>query len=350
MLLGDMGAEVIKIERPEVGDDTRTWGPPFDSNHRATYFQSVNRNKRGITADLSTEAGRTKALELIASCDVVVENFAVGTMEKFGLGYKTLSAKYPGLIYCSISGFGSSDAARELPGYDLLVQALSGMMSITGADADHPTKVGVALIDVIAGLHTALGIVSALYHRKESGEGQKIEINLLSSALSAMVNQSGAYTGAAVIPKAMGNAHPSIAPYEVYETRDTKIVIAVGNDAQFAKFCAVLGIDLFSDIKFASNVERVIHRAELNALIAPILASKDGAHWIAKCTEVGVPAGPINDVEAAVNLAEELGLAPVVTIIDPRDATISKTIANPINFSTTPVEYRLGPPGLGIDN
>lgn len=350
MLLGDMGAEVIKVERPEIGDDTRSWGPPFDGADRATYFQSVNRNKRGITADLSTQAGRAIALELIASCDVVVENFAAGTMEKFGLGYKTLSALHPGLIYCSISGFGSSDAAQGLLGYDLLVQALSGLMSVTGPDADHPSKVGVALIDVTAGLHTALGIVAALYHRKESGLGQKIEINLLSSALSAMVNQSGAYAGAGVIPRAMGNAHPSIAPYEVYKARDTHIVIAVGNDAQFAKLCSVLGVDLPSEAKYRSNVERVIHRAELNAVIAPILASEDAAYWIAECRKVGVPAGLINNVEAAVKLAEELGLAPMVAIIDPRDATISKTIANPINFSSTPVEYRLGPPALGIDN
>jgi len=350
MLLGDMGAEVIKVERPEVGDDTRSWGPPFDSDHRATYFQSVNRNKRGITADLSTVAGRARALELISTCDVVVENFSVGTMEKFGLGYETLSAKYPGLIYCSISGFGTSVAARELPGYDLLVQALSGLMSMTGPDADHPSKVGVALVDVAAGLHTALGIVAALYHRKESGVGQKIEINLLSSALSAMVNQSGAYAGAGVIPTAMGNAHPSIAPYEVYQAKDAQIVVAVGNDGQFIKFASVLGIDLASNQKFESNVARVIHRLELNALIAPILVSKDGAYWTTECTKVGVPAGLINNVEAAVKLAQELGLSPVVTITDARDATTSRTIANPINFSGTPVEYRLGPPALGIDN
>jgi crotonobetainyl-CoA:carnitine CoA-transferase CaiB-like acyl-CoA transferase len=350
MLLGDMGAEVIKVERPKVGDDTRSWGPPFDSGHRATYFQSVNRNKKGITIDLSTEVGRERALELISTCDVVVENFSVGTMEKFGLGYETLSPKYPGLIYCSISGFGSSESARQLPGYDLLVQALSGLMSITGPDADHPTKVGVALIDVTAGLHTALGIVAALYHRKENGLGQKIEINLLSSALSGMVNQSGAFVGAAVVPTAMGNAHPSIAPYEVYKAKDVQIVIAVGNDAQFLKFCVVLGIDLASDQRFGSNVQRVLHRAELNALIAPVLAAKDGAYWVAECTQVGVPAGPINDVEAAVALAEQLGLAPIVTITDPRDQSTSRTIANPINFSTTPVEYHLGPPALGIDN
>jgi crotonobetainyl-CoA:carnitine CoA-transferase CaiB-like acyl-CoA transferase len=350
MLLGDMGAEVIKVERPELGDDTRSWGPPFDPANRATYFQSVNRNKRGLTADLSTAAGREKALALIATCDVLVENFSVGTMEKFGLGYETLSAKYPELIYCSISGFGSSDAARQLPGYDLLVQALSGLMSVTGPDADHPSKVGVALVDVVAGLHAALGIVTALNHRNGSGTGQKIEINLLSSALSAMVNQSGAYAGAGVIPEAMGNAHPSIAPYEVYKVKDSQIVIAVGNDTQFVKFCSVLEVDLANDEKFKSNINRVVHRAELNALISPILAVRTGSYWVGECRKAGVPAGRINNIEEAAKFAEELGLVPIVTIADPRDATSSRTIANPINFSVTPVEYRLGPPALGIDD
>ena len=202
MLLGDMGARVIKIERPIHGDDTRSWGPPYDSDGRATYFQSVNRNKEGVTADLSTEAGRKKALDIISTSDVLVENFAVGTMEKFGLGYDELSKKFPQLIYASISGFGSSDEARALPGYDLLVQAMSGLMSVTGTDSNHPSKVGVALIDVMAGLHCSLGIVSALYSRTQTGKGQKIEINLLSSALSGMVNQSGAFAGAGVTPQA----------------------------------------------------------------------------------------------------------------------------------------------------
>jgi crotonobetainyl-CoA:carnitine CoA-transferase CaiB-like acyl-CoA transferase len=350
MLLGDMGAEVIKVERPGSGDDTRTWGPPFDVENRATYFQSVNRNKRGITADLSKEPGRKRALELIATCDVLVENFSAGTMEKFGLGYESLSVMYPRLIYCSISGFGSGKAAQQLPGYDLLVQAMSGLMSITGPDSEHPTKVGVALVDVTAGLHAALGIIAALYHRNESGSGQKIEINLLSSALSAMVNQSGAYVGAAAVPIAMGNAHPSIAPYEVYSASDCHIVIAVGNDGQFAKLCRVLKLELFKEEKFESNMARVSNRQELNALIAPILGSKVGDYWIDECTRVGVPAGRINDVKAGVELAENLGLVPIVTITDQRDFSVSRTIANPINFSRTPVEYRLGPPALGIDD
>ena len=350
MLLGDMGAQVVKIERPIVGDDTRTWGPPFDAEGRATYFQSVNRNKEGITADLSTDPGRKKALDLIATCDVLVENFTVGTMEKFGLGYDDLKAKFPRLIYCSISGFGSSGEGKALPGYDLLLQGMSGLMSITGADADHPSKVGVALIDVLAGLHSSLGIVSALYYRQESGRGQKIEINLLSSALSGMVNQSGAFAGAGVIPQAMGNAHPSIAPYEVYPTQDKQIVIAVGNDGQFAKFCYVLGAQFHNDPKFSTNPQRVKNRAELNVLLNPIFATKSAEEWVADFTEAGVPAGSINNIQEAIELADKLGLSPVVTIKDSRDGTTSKTIANPITFSSTPVEYRLGPPGLGVDD
>ena len=220
MLLGDMGAEVIKIERPATGDDTRTWGPPFTSDGDSTYFQSVNRNKIGVTADLTTDLGRAKALEIISKCDVLVENFTIGTMEKFGLGYEELHKKFPKLIYCQISGFGTSMAAAKLPGYDLLVQGMSGLMSITGADENSPTKVGVALVDVISGLHAALGISAALVSRAKSGVGQKIEINLLSSALSAMVNQSAAFAGAGVTPKAMGNAHPSIAPYDSTKFRE----------------------------------------------------------------------------------------------------------------------------------
>lgn len=350
MLLGDMGAQVIKVERPGLGDDTRSWGPPFDSQGRATYFQSVNRNKEGITADLSTEEGRKKALDLIAKCDVLVENFAVGTMEKFGLGYEELSKQFPQLIYCSISGFGTSDEAKALPGYDLLVQAMSGLMSITGADSDHPSKVGVALVDVLAGLHSSLAIVSALYHRKESGRGQKIEINLLSSALSGMVNQSGAFAGAGVTPTAMGNAHPSIAPYEVYPTKDKQIVIAVGNDGQFAKFCTVLDTELHTDPRFTTNPDRVKNRTELNALLLPLLATRSAQELVQAFTQVGVPAGTINNIAEAVELAEKLGLNPLITITDERDGATSKTIANPITFSETPVEYRLGPPSLGVNN
>ncbi len=343
MLLGDLGAEVIKIERPDSGDDTRGWGPPFDSEGRATYFQSVNRNKTGLVLDLAKKDDQARARELISTSDVLVENFVVGGMEKFGLGYEELAATNKKLIYCSISGFGSTPAARDLPGYDLLVQGMSGLMSITGADSEHPAKVGVAVIDVMAGLHATIGILAALNHRNQSGEGQKIEINLLSSALSGMVNQSGAYVGAGVIPTAMGNAHPSIAPYEVYQSKDQQIILAVGNDLQFAKFAAVLadkGLDLRNDSKFTKNQERVKNRAALNEAIAPILLQESAQFWISRLGKVGVPIGPINNIAQAMELAEKLGLHPVISLAG------STSVANPITLSKTPVTYRLAPPEL----
>ena len=350
MLLGDMGAHIIKIERPGIGDDTRSWGPPYDDEGRATYFQSINRNKEGVTADLSTAVGRAKALTIISESDVLVENFGVGVMEKFGLGYEQIREEFPSLIYCSITGFGSSEEGKKLPGYDLLVQAMSGLMSITGPDSDHPTKVGVALVDVIAGLHTALGVTGALVSRAENGHGQKVEINLLSSILSGMVNQSGAFAGAGVIPKSMGNAHPSISPYEAYQTKDKQIVIAVGNDGQFAKLCGVLGAPFASNPKFATNSDRVKNRVELGEVMTLILVTKDADEWVATLKKVGVPAGPINNIEQGVAMAESLGLKPIITIKDSRDGSTSKTIANPITFSETPVSYRYGPPSLGMDD
>jgi len=350
MMLGDMGAHVIKIERPGLGDDTRSWGPPFDSEGRATYFQSVNRNKEGVTADLSTDEGRFKALTIISESDVLVENFGYGTMEKFGLGYEQIKEEFPRLIYCSISGFGGSEEGRSLPGYDLLVQAMSGLMSITGPDSDHPTKVGVALIDVVAGLHMALGITAAIVSRNGTGHGQKIEINLLSSILSGMVNQSGAYAGAGVVPHSMGNAHPSISPYEAYATKDMQIVIAVGNDAQFAKMCTVMNAPFANDSRFSTNSDRVLHRKELNLLMTATLHTKGADEWVDAFNKVGVPAGPINNIEEAIQLAERLQLDPIVTIKDSRDGSTSQTIANPIKFSETPVGYRYGPPSLGIDD
>ena len=350
MLLGDMGASVIKIERPVAGDDTRTWGPPFTANHRATYFESVNRNKLGVTAELSSESGRLKALEIIAECDVLVENFAVGTMEKFGLGYDDLKAKFPRLIYLSISGFGSSDEAKKLPGYDLLVQGASGLMSVTGPDRDHPSKVGVALVDVVAGLHAALGITTALIYRNSTGVGQKVEINLLSSALSALVNQTGAFTGAGIVPAAMGNAHPSIAPYESFQGKDSHFILAVGNDGQFKKLSALLGVNLAEDPRFHTNTLRVKNRKALNESLSRILATRNSAEWITELTKVGVPAGPINKIDQALELASKLGLNPIVEIIDSGDGSISRTIANPITFSATPVQYLLAPPVLGAND
>jgi hypothetical protein len=342
MMLADFGADVIKIERPGTGDDTRTWGPPFDAEGVSTYFQSINRNKGAITADLSTPEGIAKARSVIDKSSVVVENFAPGTMEKFGFGYGELSRKNPALIYVSISGFGNSPQARELPGYDLLVQGMSGLMSVTGEDSDHPTKVGVALVDVIAGLHAALAITTALHHRDKTGEGQKIEINLMASALSAMVNQAAAFTGAGEVPTAIGNAHPSIAPYESFKAKDGQMIIAVGNDRQFGILIKALGIKV--EPRFATNTLRVENRTELHEIIETVLMDQSVNEWSTKLMRLGVPAGPIQNIKGAIETATQLGLSPIVEING------SKTIANPIIFSQTPVEYRKAPPALGADD
>ncbi len=340
MLLADLGAEVIKVERPGSGDDTRGWGPPFDSNGDSTYFLSVNRNKQGLSLDLSKESDQQKALELINSSDVVVENFGPGGMEKYNLGYSKLISNNPNLIYCSISGFGTSDKATKLPGYDLLVQGMSGLMSITGGDETDPTKVGVALVDVITGLHAVIGILAALRARDEQGVGQKVELNLLSSTLSALVNQASAYISGGVIPKALGNVHPSIAPYQVYDAFDKKFIVAVGNDAQFIKFAGIVSPDLLGDKRFATNQLRVENITALNERLSSVFSTKSAEYWVDKLQHIHIPTGVINNVKEAFDLATSLGLSPVVEIEG------VKSVANPIKFSKTPVQYKSAPPKL----
>src|SRR4051794_22413492 len=263
MTLADLGAEVTKVERPGTGDDTRSWGPPHDADGEATYFQAVNRNKRSIVLDLGDRDDLAEARRLALASDVVVENFRPGGMTKLGLDYESLAADNPGLIYCSITGFGSSGAGAELPGYDLLVQALGGLMSVTGEPEGEPLKVGVALVDVIAGLYAAVGILAALEHRRESGEGQLVEVDLLSALLAGLVNQSAAYTVAEVVPGRMATRPPSIPPYELLRGGQGELVLAVGNDRQFHDLCEVLGApELADDDRFTTNPARVANRDE----------------------------------------------------------------------------------------
>lgn len=343
MLLADLGAEVVKIERPQVGDDTRRWGPPWVGDE-STYFLGVNRNKRSVAIDLSCADGLAAARALVERADVVVENFLPGTMDRLGLGYDAVRQLNPDVVYCSITGFGGDN---HLPGYDLLIQAVGGLMSITGPDAETPTKVGVAVVDVITGMHAAFGILAALRHRDRTGQGQRVEVNLLSSLLSALANQASGYVAAGVVPRAMGNRHPSIAPYEVFGTADRPLVLAVGNDRQFASLVAVLGApELASDERFATNPSRVAHRDELTALLNRLLATDTAEAWFEALSRAGVPCGPVNDVAGAVALAERLGLAPVVTIDDPDREEPVRQIANPIRFSVTPATYRSAPPRL----
>ena len=290
--------------------------------------------------DLSKESDQQKALELITSSDVVVENFGPGGMEKYNLGYSKLISNNPNLIYCSISGFGTSDKATKLPGYDLLVQGMSGLMSITGGDETDPTKVGVALVDVITGLHAVIGILAALRARDEQGVGQKVELNLLSSTLSALVNQASAYISGGVIPKALGNAHPSIAPYQVYDASDKKFIVAVGNDAQFIKFAGIVSPDLLGDKRFATNQLRVENITALNERLSSVFSTKSAEYWVDKLQHIHIPTGVINNVKEAFDLATSLGLSPVVEIEG------VKSVANPIKFSKTPVQYKSAPPKL----
>jgi crotonobetainyl-CoA:carnitine CoA-transferase CaiB-like acyl-CoA transferase len=344
MILGDLGAEVTKIERPGAGDETRAWGPPYDGAGNATYFLSVNRNKRSLVLDLRRPADLETAQHLARESDVLVENFRPGLMDELGLGYGQLKQDNPGLIYCSISGFGAE--ATDLPGYDLLVQALGGLMSITGPADGHPHKVGVALVDVLAGLFATIGILAAVTHRATSGEGQRVEVDLLSSLLSAMVNQSAAYTAAGVVPERMGNRHPSIAPYEPLACADGELVVAVGNNRQFASLCSVLGApELARDARFASNASRVAHREQLIAALERCLAERPASEWATELTEARVPAGVVNDIAGAFRLAESLGLDPIVSLAS-EDGTEVRLPRNPIRLSATPPAYRLAPPDL----
>ncbi len=345
MMMADLGAAVIKVERPGVGDDTRSWGPPYDERGMATYFQSVNRNKTSVVLDLQDPGDRERAAQLATQADVLVENFRPGVMDRLGLGYDQLAADRPGLIYCSITGFGAG-AGAELPGYDLLVQALGGLMSITGSPEGEPQKVGVALVDVLAGLFASVGILAALRHRDATGEGQRVEVNLLSALLGGLVNQASAFTIAGVVPTRLGNAHPSISPYELLETGDGDLVLAVGNDRQFAALCEVIGArELAGDPRYATNGARVANRVALRADLVARLATRPAADWARELTAVRVPAGVVNDLRGAFALAQSLGLEPIVEVPAADGQTVRLT-RNPIGLSRTPPSYRSAPPPL----
>ncbi len=345
MVLGDLGAEVTKVERPGSGDDTRSWGPPFDAAGTATYFHSVNRNKRSVAWDLSREEDRARARELARSSDVVVENFRPGFMDAAGLGYEQLSERNPGLVYCSITGFGREGGAA-LPGYDLLVQATGGLMSITGEQDGPPEKVGVAIVDVVCGLYAAIGILAALEHRGATGAGQRVEVDLMSSLLAALVNQGTAHTVAGVTPVRLGNRHPSVAPYEPVRCLDGECIVAVGTDRQFAALAGALGApSLAADPRFATNVARVENREALTSALAPLFASLPRSEAIARLTAARVPAGVVNDIAEAYRFASDLGLEPTVEM-RAADGTALTLTRSPIRLSATPVSYREPPPPL----
>jgi crotonobetainyl-CoA:carnitine CoA-transferase CaiB-like acyl-CoA transferase len=343
MLLGDMGATVIKVESPS-GDDTRTWMPPVKDGV-STYYLSIGRNKRSVVLDFRDPGDRALAAELLRRADIAIENFKPGSLGKFGLDYETAAERNPGLVYLSISGFGTAEGAW-LPGYDLIVQAVSGLMSLTG-DADGPAyRAGISVFDVMAGLHGLIGVLAALHQRVETGRGQHVEVNLLSSAMSGLVNQTAAYTAGGVVPQRMGNAHPSLFPYETMPTADRDMIITAGNDRQFGALCEVLGIpEVADDPRFASNADRTRRRDELRPLLLDALGKWKADDLFLALNKAGVPCGPINTIGEGVELAEALGLAPRVELgTDGRAVTL---VRNPIGFSDAALRYDRPPPELG---
>jgi crotonobetainyl-CoA:carnitine CoA-transferase CaiB-like acyl-CoA transferase len=343
MTLADLGADVIKVERPSTGDDTRAWGPPFHGEE-STYFLAVNRGKRSVVLDLHDEDGRTAARALAGQADVLVENFRAGTMDRLGLGHTTLAEVNPGLVYCSISGFGS-EAGRELPGYDFIVQAVGGLMSVTG-EPGHPAKAGVALVDVLAGLHTTVAVQAALRTRERTGRGCHVEINLLSSLLSSLVNQASAYLCTGQVPVALGNAHPSIAPYELLHPADRPIAVGVGTDAQFTAFCTAIDRpELAGDDRFRTNAARVAHRGDLMAEVNRAIAGLPAAEVLARLHRAGIPAGPVNGVDEAFALAEELGLHPVRQVGSGEG--LVPQVVSPFRFDGVAPGSHRRPPRLG---
>lgn len=343
MLLADLGATVIKVESPG-GDDTRAWSPP-QKNGVATYYLSINRNKQSIVLDFTNPDDIAVVHELFRRSDVVLENFKTGALRKFGLDYHTAREINPALIYLSISGFGTAEGAW-LPGYDLVVQAVSGLMSLTG-EADGPVyRAGISVFDVMTGLHGTIGLLAALNQRHETGIGQHVEVNLLSSAMSGLVNHTGAFVAGGVVPTRMGNAHPSIYPYQPMPTKDRDVILAVGNDRQFRSLCGVLDIaEVADDDRFRLNADRAQHRDELHPILLERLAGWSADDLFVALNEVGVPCGPINSIADGVELAESLGLRPRVTLGEgDREVDL---IRNPITFSEAEARYTSPPPELG---
>jgi crotonobetainyl-CoA:carnitine CoA-transferase CaiB-like acyl-CoA transferase len=341
MTLGDLGADVVKVERPGEGDDTRAWGPPF-VDEGSTYYLGLNRNKRSLVLDLKDPADLALARELCDRADVVVESFRPGTSDRLGLGYEDVARSNPGVVYCSISAFGSGERAAALPGYDLLLQAMSGLMSVTGEPDGRPLKVGAALIDMLCGMYATTGILAALRARERDGRGQRVEVSLMDSALAGLLNQASAYLNAGAVPGRMGNRHPSIAPYETFAAADGDFAVAVGNDTIYARLCEVIGRpELAGDERFATNAARMEHRDALAAELEAAFAAAPAADWVVALADAGVPAGPINDVEQAFAFAEALGLEPV----DETDGV--RTVRSPLRLGATPAAVSRRPPRLG---
>ncbi|WP_103381880.1 CaiB/BaiF CoA transferase family protein [Pseudonocardia dioxanivorans] len=342
MLLADMGAEVVKVEGPS-GDETRTWTPP-SRGEDSTYYLGVNRGKRSIVLDLRDESDAALGRELARRADVVIQNFKPGGLARYGLDFESVRTANPATVYASISGFGAGAGAR-VPGYDLMVQAISGLMSLTGDPDGPPYRAGISVFDVMAGNHAVIGILAALRHRDATGEGQHVEVNLLSSALTGLVNHSSAYVAGGVVPTRMGNAHPSVFPYEPLPTADNDLIVAAANDGQFRRLCDVLGIpDVPDDPRFTRNADRTANREVLRPILTERLATRGALEWFDLLVAAGVPCGPINTIDGGFAMAERLGLDPVVEVGEGDRAV--PTTRHPVRFSATPAGYALPPPRL----
>jgi crotonobetainyl-CoA:carnitine CoA-transferase CaiB-like acyl-CoA transferase len=341
MTLADLGADVVKVERPGAGDDTRSWGPPEHPREGATYYLGLNRGKRSVALDLTDPGDHALALELVARADVLVESFRPGTMAKLGLDPAELRRAHPRLVTCTISAFGTGEAARALPGYDLLLQAMGGIMSVTGEPEGRPLKTGTALVDMLCGLFAANGILAALRARERDGTGQHVEVSLLDASLAGLLNLASGYLNAGVVPGRMGNDHPSIVPYGTYEAADGPFALAVGSDGLFARLCSELGRQgLAEDDRFRTNTARLAHRAELDAELGTAFAATTAGEWVTRLRAAGVPVGPVNDVAQAFAFAESLDL-------DPVDETGGvRTVRSPVRLSRTPAHVARRPPRL----
>lgn len=353
-ILGDLGADIIKVERPERGDDTRNWGPPYlkDSNGNDTtesaYYLSANRNKRSIAIDIRTAEGQELIHNLLAKSDVMIENFKVGSLEKLGLGYDQIKERHPHLIYCAITGFGQNGPDAHEAGYDFVIQALSGIMAYTGEPEGQPMKIGVALSDIMTGLNAAIGILAALHHRNTTGKGQMIDLSLLDTSVAAMTNIAQYYLTSGALAPRLGNAHASIVPYNAFESSDGHIILAIGNNDQFAKFCTFIEKEEWiADERFARNNSRVNNRNILISQINKITKEKPTEHWVSNLTEMGVPCGPINTMDMVFEMDQIKAREMKIQMDHPMSATPVDLVGSPFKLSKTPVAYKNPPPFLG---
>ena len=356
-MLGDLGADIIKIERPRRGDDTRGWGPPFadamsgdaetDAAARSAYFCSVNRNKRSLALDITSDEGAAALRELAAECDVLVENFKVGGLAKYGLDYEAVSKINPRIVYCSITGFGQNGPDSTRAGYDFMIQGMGGMMSVTGEPDGMPMKIGVALVDVLTGTNAATAILAAVMHASRTGEGQHVDMSLFDVSVASLANQALNYLVSGNVPGRLGNAHPNIVPYQAFATKDGHIILAVGNDSQFQKFCDVAGLEgIADDPDFATNRARVTNRQMLLPLIEEAFVKHTTRCWLDELATVGVPAGPINPIDAVLAEPQALHRGLSMMIADDLNGNLP-SIASPLRLTTTPPQASLPPPRLG---